>query len=57
MIDSLILKAYPPFDPVKDSFSAPGVIDLVRCIASKLEMSIDDIMKILKNIIHELIRL
>ncbi len=46
MNDPELLKEFPPFDPNRDSFLAPGVIDLIKRIVLKLELSKDEIKQI-----------
>lgn len=46
MNDLELLKEFPSFDPNRDSFLAPGVIDLIKRIALKLNLSKDEIRQI-----------
>jgi len=46
MRDPDLLKEFPPFDPNRDSFLAPGVLDLVKRIVLKLKLSRDEIKQI-----------
>jgi len=46
MKDAELLKEFPPFDPNRDSFLAPGVIDLIKRIVLKLNLTKDEIKKI-----------
>ncbi len=41
-----LLKEFPPFDPNRDSFLAPGVIDLIKRIVLKLNLSKDEVKQI-----------
>ncbi len=46
MRDPELLKEFPPFDPNRDSFLAPGVIDLIKRIVLKLKLSKDEVRQI-----------
>lgn len=46
MRDPELLKEFPPFDPGRDSFLIPGVIDLMKRIVLKLQLSNDEIKQI-----------
>jgi len=46
MNDPELLKEFPPFDPNRDSFLAPGVIDLIKRIVLKLKLSKDEVKQI-----------
>jgi DNA-directed RNA polymerase subunit RPC12/RpoP len=46
MNDPELLKEFPPFDPNRDSFLAPGVIDLIKRIVLKSKLNKDEIKKI-----------
>ncbi|OGE30545.1 hypothetical protein A2631_00030 [Candidatus Daviesbacteria bacterium RIFCSPHIGHO2_01_FULL_44_29] len=41
-----LLKEFPPFDPNRDSSLAPGVIDLIKRIVLKLNLSKDEVKQI-----------
>lgn len=44
--DTELLKEFPPFDPHRDSFLAPGVIDLIKRIVIKLNLNKEEIKQI-----------
>ena len=44
--DPELLKEFPPFDPNRNSFLAPGVIDLIQRIIKKLNIDKDEVKKI-----------
>lgn len=46
MNDPELLKKFPPFDPNRDSFLAPGVTDLIKRIVLKLKLSKDEVKQI-----------
>lgn len=46
MNDPEILKEFPPFDPKESAFLAPGVIDLIKRIVLKLDLSKEEIRQI-----------
>ncbi len=46
MNDPEILKEFPPFDPKESAFLAPGVIDLIKRIVLKLNLSKEEIEQI-----------
>lgn len=46
MNDPEILKEFPPFDPKESAFLAPGVIDLIKRIVLKLNLSKEEIKQI-----------